>query len=147
MNYYEETLKFVDETDIYNCLRKFENNYWINDIKSSKTEKINRHLDTMNSWDFDDLGVIEDTLSTLTIHLNDLTINYEEVLHDLKLSNKRWIPHSSKCLDDSKGNYSIPVFNIQRNRAVVESKGRTYIFEKDEAGKWKFERPGIIIIH
>ena len=147
MNYYEETVKFVNDTDIYNCLRKFENNFWINDIENSLGQKTQMHLDSMDSWDFDDLVKLEDTLSTVSVHGNDLIINYREVLQDLKLSNKRRFKKNAICLEASKENYSLPVFNIQRNKAIVESKGRTYIFVMDEAGKWKFERPGIIIIH
>lgn len=145
MNYYEETKNLLNDTNFYCCLKRFENNYWIEEIEYQFKQKTFSYLDSLKSYDFDDVIAIEDSITNLSVHQSFLKIDYRKVLHDLKISERRKMENNAECDCNEKVILSIPIFNNTQNKAIVESNERTYLFKKNDSNIWEYYGPGITI--
>lgn len=147
MNYYDETVKFFNDTKIPICYKKIDNQFWIKEVKDRKREEVHRKLDSLADWDFNILGEIEEKTNSIKVHFDELVINYNKVSEDLKLSNRKKLKISWNCVEKTKISISIPVFNEEKNKAIIERKGNTFVFKKDDLGIWVFDGPGITSSH
>lgn len=134
LNYYDETLNFIDNTSIVNCNKSFDNNSLLENVEYNFQEAEKNYINSSRNIDFDSIINFEDTLSTLKIQSHQITIDYKKVKEDLKSSNRRKI--NRDCFSKEKTKTSIPIFNKSEDTAIVFSKDQTFTYIRDEFGKW-----------
>ena len=149
MNYYGETQKFykdinLDETG--KCARKINNSYWIDRLNYQRIKDWNQFKKSHDTITTYGLLNYENEHKFLSLDLEAITIDYGIAMADLERSHNKKLSKFVRCSSKEEKSISLPLFNSELNKAVLEVGGETFIYEKDETGNWVFKDVGLFIV-
>jgi hypothetical protein len=150
VTYYDETIKFYQNV-LFNegtfCSKRINNSYWIKEIEEIRLAAMRKYLDSVGTKTPEDYLEFERRHKFLTIESvsipQAMTVDYEKVIADLRLTNNMRISQFVKCDSTSAGHISLPIFDKEFSKAVIETEGGTFLFVKVD-GRWKFKDRGLL---
>jgi hypothetical protein len=148
--YYDETVKFyrdlLSEEKSF-CSKRINNDYWIKEVEDLRLNAMRKYLDSIGTKTADDYSAFEAKHNFLTLESisipQAIIVDYEKVMNDLRLTNKMRFSQFADCDSASAGHISFPIFDKQCSKAVIETEGGTFVFEKTN-GLWTFKDRGLL---
>lgn len=147
---YDETVKFyrdvLSEEQSF-CSKKINNDYWIKELADLRLEAMRKYLDSVGTKTADNYLEFEERYKVMTLQSvsipQTITVDYENTITDLRLTNSMRFSNFVDCNSVSDGHISFPIFDKDHSKAVIETEGGTFLFEKIN-GRWKFKDRGLL---
>jgi hypothetical protein len=149
MNHYEETLKFYNDINLDEtgkCAKKINNSYWVDRIEKQRIKDWNQFKNSHDTISSYGLLNYEKDHRFIVLELESITIDYGIAMADLERTHNKMLSNFMRCRSKEAKSISLPLFNPELNKAVLEVGGETFIYEKDEAGNWVFKDVGLFIV-
>ena len=149
LSYHDEAVNFyrdiLSEEQSF-CSKKINNDYWIKELADLRLTAMRNYLDSVGSKTADDYSEFEEKYKAMTLKSasipRTITVDYENVLADLRVTNNMRFSKFADC-DSATGHISFPIFDSGRSKAVIETEGGTFLFEK-VSGRWTFKDRGLL---
>ncbi|RAW01241.1 hypothetical protein [Pseudochryseolinea flava] len=147
---YDEAVKFyrdvISEEKRF-CPKKINNDYWIKELGDLRLAAMRNYLDSVGTKTADNYLEFEERFKAMTLRSasipQPITIDYENIITDLRLTNNMRFSKFVNCDSVSGGHVSLPIFNEDHSKAVIETEGGTLLFEKINE-RWKFKDRGLL---
>ncbi len=150
VTYYDETVKFYQDVlseETAFCSKRIDNDYWIKELTELRRVAMSSYLDSVGTKTAADYLTFEakhDFLILESVSIPQaIIVDYEKIMTDLRLTDDMRFSRFVDCDSVSAGHISFPIFDRHYSKAVIETNGGTFLFQKVN-GRWTFTDRGLL---